>query len=685
MIPKNCLNPCCLIVAATLIFGGRIPVAKAHGPLNLGQENAVSADTPKPGDRAAGVVPRRIDPAQFSLRDTSAKPTRITLPARGQLLVLAVLGAECPLAKLYAPRLQELSEMYGQRVRWIGVDANAQDSLRDLQEYATTHELRFPLWKDPSQELVRALGATRTPEVFVIDSEGSVQYSGRIDDQFDVGIARSKANNEYLRDALEALLAGQAVSVRQVDAVGCLIGRLPPRQADSAVTYSRQISRLLNRHCVECHRPGEIGPFSLTSYDEVVGWAETLAEVVEQQRMPPWHADPRYGEFHNARLMTQQEKQTLFDWVNAGAPEGDPSELPKLPQRVDGWRLPREPDLVVSMSRVPFEVAKTGTIEYQYFVVDPGFEEDTWVSGAEIIPGDRRVVHHAIVFTRAPDSLDALRPGWLTAYVPGQRPMVLGEGRARRIPAGSKLVFQMHYTPIGSPTEDLTRVGLLLADPKTVQEEVISMISLNREFEIPPGAAAHTVTSNLSGFPSGGKLLGFGPHMHLRGKSFTFVGHRHNGELQTLLNVPNYDFNWQHLYRLAEPIELDAFAKIECKATFDNSRENPWNPDPGIAVRWGDQSWEEMSMAFFDVTVPLARLRQERVADREQEARQRREKASRKADEMLARMDKNQDGVISRKEVSQAFAAFAFGRMDRNRDDRISHDEAMRYAEKQLR
>ena len=330
-------------------------------------------------------------------------------------------------------------------VDFIGVCSNQQDSIEDLISYRDQHEIPFPLIKDRNNIVADQFKAQRTPEVFLVDQDLKILYRGRIDDQYQPGIAKSDSTREDLKIAIEESGAGQTVTVASTEPVGCLIGRVK-KDADpnSKVTFANQISRLLQNHCAECHQDGEIGPMSLTDYDEIVGWADMILEVVEENRMPPWHADPQHGSFVNERRMTQAEKQMLKDWVAAGTPMGDEAQLPPEPPIVaqSEWRLPKEPDQIVEMRGKAFTVPASGTVEYQYFVVDPGFEEDKWVTAAEILPGERSVVHHSIVFVRPPDGENFRGIGWLAAYVPGQSAPTYNPKFGRRIPAGSKLVFQ---------------------------------------------------------------------------------------------------------------------------------------------------------------------------------------------------------------------------------------------------
>jgi mono/diheme cytochrome c family protein len=603
-------------------------------------------------------------------------------------LVIALLGTECPLARLYGPRLASLADEYAPRgVDFVGIHSNAHESLSEIAEYGRRAGISFPLLRDVGQRAADQLGADRTPHVFVLDEERRIRYDGRVDDQYGIGFARSGPNREDLREALDELLAGKPVSHPRTEAVGCLIGRAQEVDEASPVTYSQQISRILQQHCVECHRPGEIGPFSLTSYDEARGWAEPMAEVIRDQRMPPWHASSEHGEFANARVMTETEKALVYQWVAAGAPQGDPALLPPPREHASGWRLSRSPELVVPMRDRPFVVPAEGTVEYQYFVVDPGLEEDTWVQGAEIIPGNRSVVHHAIVFFRVPEGREQRGLGWLTAYVPGQSPLELGPQQARLIPAGSKLVFQMHYTPTGIEQEDLTQVGLIFADPTYVREELLTLVAINQDFEIPPFAERYTVRASRGSFPEGSRLLAIAPHMHVRGKSFRveLTDRRQPDANRVLLDVPHYDFNWQHAYALAEPLALDDHLRLECIAHFDNSANNPANPDPSVAVRWGDQTWEEMMIAFFEIAVPRPSEQEREDHSAKTPTPEQFESARRAADDLFRRFDRDGDGRLHRDEVPDAFRAFGFSQIDRNGDRVITREEALEAALESIR
>jgi peroxiredoxin len=602
--------------------------------------------------------------------------------------VVCFLGVECPLARLYGPRLNAMADEFADRgVRFIGINSNRQDSLEDVRSYVSDHQIAFPIGKDYQNIVADQFGARRTPEVFVIDATLTIRYRGRIDDQYEPGLSRSKPSRRDLRVALDELLAGKPVSQPANESTGCLIGRVKSvasqPQTGSNVTFAKQVSRVLIKHCVECHRAGEIGPFALTDYDEVIGWADTMLESIEDNRMPPWHASNEHGVFSNARIMPTEDKQLLREWVTAGVPFGDPGDLPDLPAAVAGWQLPREPDLVLNMRARPFTVPATGTVDYQYFVVDPGFKEDKWISAAQVVPGSPSVVHHAICFVRPPDGARFRGVGWLTAYVPSQRSVTLPPGAARLVPAGSKLVFQMHYTPNGTEQQDMTKIGILFGRDKEVTHEVFTVVAIDQEFEIPPHAARHSVSATVPWLPPTGQLYAIIPHMHVRGKSIRISTLR-GGIKQILLDVPHYDFNWQHSYYLAEPLPLSSIDKITMTATFDNSAANPNNPDPTQYVTWGDQTWQEMAIAFLEISEP-----------RDAAKRQSRNRPAANSPDKTAaveafvagfmkRFDLNRDGQVDRDEPPLSFRRFGFNRFDANGDGRLTPNEIRDAARTQL-
>ena len=287
-------------------------------------------------------------------------------------VVVVFLGTECPLAKLYAPRLAELAtEFEPKGVAFVGIDSNQQDSLLEIGHYVRVHKIDFPVLKDTAGEVADQFGATRTPEAFVLDPNGNVLYHGRIDDQFGIGYQRTNEVKRDLANALDEILTGKPVSTPETESVGCLIGRAKQAAPTGEITYTRHIAPIVDQHCVRCHRPGRIAPFTLTSYDDVSAWAETMCEVMDDGRMPPWHANPQYGHFANDSHMPTADKRLFRQWVDNGMPEGDPADLPEPTKYAEGWQIPT-PDVVLRMPK-PFTVPARGTIPYQYFHVDSKF------------------------------------------------------------------------------------------------------------------------------------------------------------------------------------------------------------------------------------------------------------------------------------------------------------------------
>jgi peroxiredoxin len=606
---------------------------------------------------------------EFNLQDFRGKKHALADYHDSKFIVIAFLGTECPLAKLYGPRLANLAETYEPRgVSFVGINANVQDSMTEIAAYARVHGIHFPILKDVGSQLADTFGAQRTPTVFVLDEQRVIRYCGRIDDQYGVGFVRNKPQRNDLQASLDDLLAGKEVTTPVTEAVGCHIGRTKTPQYDSTVTYSNQIARILQNRCVECHREGEIAPFALTDYQEVVGWAEMIQEVVRDGRMPPWHASEKYGNFENCRTLTSDEKESIYAWVRAGAPEGDPKDLPAPRTWVTGWQLPRTPDFMAPFTEKPFQVPAEGEVRYQYFEVDPGFTEDKWVDAIEIQPGNRAVVHHVLMFLKTSEddgrNLRGGAAGYDGAFVPGQRVRPYPEGTARRIAAGSRLVFQVHYTPNGTEQLDQSRVGMTFVDPASVKFAVRTASAVDTELRIPPHDANYRVEATSAPLPASARLVALNPHMHLRGKSILYEAILPSGDRQTLLEVPNYDFNWQTAYRFADPLELPEGTRLHCVAHFDNSADNLNNPDPAKTVRWGEQTWDEMMIGYFDYVVPVNQELNRTSADRLQERIQ----------SLFAQLDKNGDGKIVVDEVPAKHRLF-FKPLDRDNDDALTVEE----------
>lgn len=414
----------------------------------------------------------------------------------------------------------------------------------------------------------------------------------------------------------------------------------------SAVTFTKDVAPILHRNCVTCHRTGEMAPMALLTYKDARPWARSIREAVVQRVMPPWLADPHYGEFSNERRLTQKDIDTIVAWVDGGAKEGDAKDMPALPTfPAEGWKLGK-PDVILAMTEEA-SVPSDGVVAYRHFAVPTNFTEDKYVQFAEIKRGDPAVVHHVIVSVREPGQ-GPLPPageirfgagqrtggeetsaranqgqpgnrgnnpdGMLIGWAPGMSPLHLKPGQAKLIKKGSVLIFQMHYTTNGQASKDRTAVGLYFSK-EPVEKRVITTGAVYGNLAIPPGEPNYESKSSFT-FKEDSHIVSFMPHMHVRGKDFEYKLVYPDGTSKILLKVPRYDFNWQLTYLLKEPVAAPKGSRIDCLAHHDNSERNKFNPDPTKEVHWGPQTWEEMMIGWLDYTIDSQNLRAESTAAR---------------------------------------------------------------------
>ena len=375
-------------------------------------------------------------------------------------------------------------------------------------------------------------------------------------------------------------------------------------------TFTKDVAPILFKRCAECHRPTGMAPMSLMTYEDARPWARAVRQKVVAREMPPWGADPAIGTFANDVSLKQHEIDTIAAWVDGGAPQGNPADLPKPPQFAEGWSIGK-PDLVFRMQE-PYTVPADGTVPYVYMTIPTNLKEDIWIRGVELRPTDRRVVHHIISTlvegtgqtpdpkpkpTRDPNRKEI--GGGLGGLVPGRLYGLYEEGVARKIPAGTDIVLQMHYTTIGQPVVDQTEIGVVLAKepPEKLRAEAGGAIP-NMGFVIPPGDPNYEVAGKLT-FDRDTYLSTMYPHMHVRGKDAAYTLVYPDGREELLLRVPKYDFNWQLSYKLAEPKFVPKGSTLKVTMHYDNSRANRFNPDPTAEVRWGEQTWEEMMLGYY--------------------------------------------------------------------------------------
>jgi peroxiredoxin len=555
------------------------------------------AAEPQPKERIREAV------SNFSLLDSHGRHFELHR-AEGRVVVLFIAGNGCPIVRQSISKIRALRGKFtAQGVVFWMLNANPQDDRPSIVQEAEEYRVgSIPILKDDHQFVASSLGVVRTAEVIAINTaDWTVLYRGAIDDQLTEGAKKPQPSEKYLESALTEFFAGKAVTRARTSVKGCLIQfAKSPDRGKATVSYSKEIAPLLLSKCVDCHSAGNIGPFAMSSHKKVKGWSEMIREVVLAKRMPPWHADPHHGKFANDRTLTPEETATLFSWIDEGCPRGEGNDpLVSAQPKPSSWALGK-PDLIVPLPKEQ-SVPATGVLQYRY--VDSDFEmpHDAWVRAVVVRPDNRKVVHHVIVRVRYPEGAKG-RPEeevFLTSWAPGNTSPECPPGTGKFLPRGARFNFELHYNTVGKPEVDRSEMGLYLAKeaPKMVLE---TRTAENRDFSIPPGGA-DSRTHAVYCFRRDTLIYDLIPHMHLRGSWFKYEALFADGKRETLLSVPNYDFNWQTEYRLAEPKLVPAGTWLLCTGGYDNSARNPNNPDATKRVKHGLQSFEEMFMGFMNV------------------------------------------------------------------------------------
>jgi hypothetical protein len=566
-----------------------------------------------------GERPEDSRPAvRFSGKDVHGRPFSLGASSNCRGIVVVFLGADCPISEEYVPLLNNFAEAAAQQhIEFYGVLPDRTVGRIAASEYPEAHRIGFPVLYDPSGLLYEQLRPTHTPQAFVLDADGRRLYAGRIDDQLATQLPEPpRIQQDYLSDALKALAAGARLPVRETTPLGT---PLPASATErpSEITFCRDIAPLLQAHCTTCHRAGEVGPFALTSYEEASKRAQQLSVVTESQQMPPWKPERGVGHFRDERSLTPREIELLSQWAAAGAPEGNPDELPPADEYAAGWRL-GEPDLIVQMPEA-FDIPPDGPDIYQYFVIPSGLYEDRMLAAVEFRPSNPRVVHHAS-FTY--DTSGAARrlddedpgPGYqrfgspgfqatgsLGGWAAGVTPRRLPEGTGRLIQRDCDIVVQVHYHPTGKPERDQSTLGLFFA-PRSTRQQVLELPVADMRLDIPAGASRFRHATSYT-LPVDLTILSAAPHMHWLGREMRAVATLPDGRRQPLIHISAWDFNWQDAYFYAKPLRLPRGTRIDVEAIYDNSSTNPANPrNPPVRVRWGERSEDEMAVCFFDVT-----------------------------------------------------------------------------------
>lgn len=550
--------------------------------------------------------------ADLALKSFKGAEIKLSSAAGKNGLVIALYSVSCPISGKLAPEIARLEkELQEQGVAMLLVNAPPGQKAEEVTKFIADHKLVSPVASDADGMLSQQLAATTTTEVFLLDAARTLVYRGALNDQYGLGYTKDMPQHHYLRDAVAAMLRGEPAEVVATSAPGCALD-LPVQKAVATipVTYHRDIARILQANCVECHHQGGVGPFALDSYEAVIEHAGMIRKQVERGAMPPWFAAPLEGLSHspwsNDRSLSTRDRADLLGWLGSDRVKGDVADAPKPHIFPSEWSIGK-PDAIIAAAKA-ISIKAEGTMPYQHVTVTTDFSEDRWVRGYEILPTAREVVHHVIVSVhekgrKVRGGGDEGAEGYWAAYVPGNTKQVYPEGFARKLPAGATVSFQIHYTPNGKAVEDTMRMGLLFA--KEPPKYVIHTTALpNSRISIPPGEASHVEVAQRT-LPTDVNVMAWMAHMHVRGKAFKFEVTLPGGKTETLLDIPKYDFNWQLRYDYAVPHFLPRGSMVKITAVYDNSTGNPANPDPTKTVRWGQQTFDEMMIGYMEHFTPL--------------------------------------------------------------------------------
>ena len=541
---------------------------------------------------------------------------------------LVFLSTQCPISNKYIPELNRLASAHqNDGVRLFAVISDPTVTRAAAAQYAKEYQIAFPVLFDASGELAKRLSPTMTPEALVLDRSGVIRYRGRIDDLWvDLRKQKAEATQHDLADALKAVAAGQSPSSAKTPSIGCFFEAWGDNAVSPKVTYTRDIAPILNANCVQCHRAGEIGPFPLTTYEEAGKHAKQMAKVTTELLMPPWKAEPGFGHFMDERRLSDREVALLAAWAKTGTPQGDPADLPAPMVFSSAWTL-GEPDVVLEPTK-PFTVPATGRDAYRVFSLPIDLPEDKYVVGYQFKPGSPTVVHHALIYLDDPHEARKLadastdgQPGYahfggigfrptggIGGWAPGVSPYFLPDGIGRPMHKGTDVIVQVHYHPDGKEHQDTSRIALYFAK-KPIEKVTTSFMLANFMINIPAGEPHYVRTASLGPIPADVTLLGITPHMHLVGKKMKVTATKPDGSVVPLVNVTDWDFRWQDQYRYVDPIKLPKGTVVNMEAVYDNSANNPDNPNtPPKRVMHGEQTTNEMCICFLQYTVDGAKV-----------------------------------------------------------------------------
>ncbi|HSV03702.1 MAG TPA: redoxin domain-containing protein [Phenylobacterium sp.] len=569
---------------AALVYGLASDGLSTHGARSIAAE-------------AAAAQPTTV--GNFMLVDENLNAHELYRMADKPAIVLITQMDGCPISRSQAPAYKELEQAFaGKGVQFLMLNSATQDNREAIQQEAKDAGFDMPILLDQNQLVGEALGVKRTAEVIVINPKTwQVVYHGPVDDRSDYGGGQKPVEHRYAADAIDAVLAGKPVQQASLPAKGCLID-FPARAQAQNITYVHDVAPILEKNCVGCHEKGGIGPFAMDSYDRVKGFSPMIREVLMTHRMPPYNADPHVGKFSDNKNLTPQELKTIVHWVEAGAPRGEGADPLAAHQHVaQDWPLGK-PDLVLDVPA--FTIPATGVVDYKHPWVQNPLTEGRWIRATTIKVEQRQGVHHLLTGYMK----DVPKPGepayenrWgvsVGGYAVGAESEISPPDVGSYLPPGGAIGIQAHYTPFGKEATDHSKIGVYFYKPGETPKYVMhGGVVVDNTITIPPNEPRHHEIAYLT-FPHDALLYSAFPHAHYRGYAADLWIRYPDGKEKLLISLPRYDFNWQRDYTFAEPLKVPAGSKLIAHWIYDNSKENPANPDPTKTITWGEQSWQEM-------------------------------------------------------------------------------------------
>jgi peroxiredoxin len=633
--------------------------------------NGASFNGAEAAANAAMISPTKVD--NFQLTDQNLDSHELYRLADAKAVVLITQMDGCPIMRNIASAVKDLQKTYaGKGVEFMMLNSTKQDTREEIAAEAKEWGFDMPILMDKNQLVGEQLGVTRTAEIIVIDPKSwKVVYHGPIDDRVTYERQKAKADNHYAADALDAQLAGKTVKVAQRLTEGCLINfDLRDKAANfSKISYVKEIAPIIEQKCVACHQTGGIGPMELTSYEKVKGFAPMIREAIRTKRMPPFHAEPGIGSFHDDKSLSPDQTTTLVHWIEAGAQRGTGADpLAAVVHTAPEWPLGK-PDLVLDVPA--YTIPASGVVDYQRpYAVNP-LTEGRWIRASTIKPGQRQGVHHILTgyMAEVPKDGKVSESMWGTSvggYAVGAESTIMAPDSGTFLPAGGAIGFQNHYTPFGKEAVDKSQIGLYFYD-KQPKYMMHSAVVLDASIVLPANTERHTEIAYLT-FPKDALLFSAFPHAHYRAHNSELKIRYPDGTEKLLLALPKYDFNWQRAYQFAEPIKVPAGSKLIATYIYDNSKRNPANPDPNLQVTWGEQSFQEM----------LYTALQYRWVDETSASRHPEYDAALMATRTMGMLDDNIDGKIELSELKGSVGAQLkanFALIDANKDGGIDATE----------